>query len=78
MNGIIEIRIKGLNDDQLHVCYGAVRRTIGVGASESGWERSGRLILVNADLDRLSSGCAARGIPGTGPDTSAVDEAYRM
>ena len=80
---IIEIRIERLgkdDNDQLHVCHDAVTRTMGVGASETGWERSGRLIFVNADLDRLASGCAAGGIPGTGPDTStpdAVEEAFR-
>lgn len=48
-------------------------RTIGVGNSGSGCERSGRFIFVNA-IDAISfEWCAASGIPGTGPDTLDLD-----
>lgn len=63
--------------------FGKTARTIGVGDSGSGCERSGRLTFVNAEEERSPLGCAASGIPGTGPDASdpevvgAADEACR-
>jgi hypothetical protein len=53
-------------------------RTIGVGNSGSGCERSGRFTFVNAVDAIVFECCAARGIPGTGLDASdpdVVDEA---
>ena len=47
-------------------------RTIGVGNSGSGWERSGSVTPVNAFAMSLMR-CAARGIPGTGLDGSDSD-----